>query len=179
MIGQEEEGWWSSKTGLEQKLIILSTLLFIVTFALVITVAVLKNQSKSGDPCPTTVAPTTAPTGSTESTTVTADPSPTTSVDPSQTTSVDPSQTTSVDPSTSVSSEPSTEPQSSPDLSSTTTTTKPKPEEPENPKPEDPAKDKSTQQVNSPLILSSDPIKMEKTFPSKDINKELLKIVGA
>ncbi|GFT42461.1 hypothetical protein TNCV_1787341 [Trichonephila clavipes] len=79
-------GWWSSKTGLEQKLIILSTLLFIVCFALVITVAVLKNKSKSGDPCPTTVAPTTTPTVITESTAVTEDSSPTSSVDPSAST---------------------------------------------------------------------------------------------
>ncbi|GBN27068.1 hypothetical protein AVEN_272286-2 [Araneus ventricosus] len=48
-------GWWTSRTGLEQKLIILSTILFIVTFSLTITVIVYKNRSSSGD-C-TTVAP--------------------------------------------------------------------------------------------------------------------------
>ncbi|GIY94975.1 uncharacterized protein CEXT_566602 [Caerostris extrusa] len=57
-------GWWTSRTGLEQKLVILSTVLFIVAFALTITVIVYKNKKPDEV---TTVAPVTSP--STDNTT--------------------------------------------------------------------------------------------------------------
>ncbi|GFU35266.1 uncharacterized protein NPIL_235811 [Nephila pilipes] len=168
-------GWWSSRTGLEQKLIILSTLLFILSFALVITVAVLKN--KSGKQDVTTVAPTTAPTGSTtavtgESTTAVDTSSVSDTSSASDTSSVsDPASSTTV-PTTSEQTTVST-PVNPPSPSND-------PKEKDKGKPEGPEPQGQADTRNiMPLFLSIDPIKIEKSIPSRDINDDLMKIAGA
>jgi len=57
MMTNGEESWWNSKTSLEQKLIILASLLFVLSFCLLISVIVISNK-KSGASCgAVTVAP--------------------------------------------------------------------------------------------------------------------------
>ncbi|GFU53130.1 uncharacterized protein NPIL_79461 [Nephila pilipes] len=163
-------GWWSSRTGLEQKLIILSTLLFILSFALVITVAVLKN--KSGKQDVTTVAPTIAPTGST--TEVTGES--TTTADTSSVSGETPSSTT-------VGESTTTPPTTTPPTTTPPTTTPPTSNTDKSQEPDKIPKEPKTNQADTrnimPLILSVDPIKMEKSIPSRNINEEQMKIVGA
>jgi len=60
MMTTDDPGWWVSKTPLEQKLIILSSVLFILSFCLTISVIVLDNRKPPT--CSCTVEPGTSTT---------------------------------------------------------------------------------------------------------------------
>ncbi|XP_055953415.1 platelet glycoprotein Ib alpha chain-like isoform X1 [Argiope bruennichi] len=106
MMRNEDEGWWTSRTGLEQKLIILSTILFIVCFSLTITVIVYKNRSSSGDS--TTAAPPITSTAATSETTVTGDTTPSSDSTVSSSIETSPATSPEASPSTGSPSTPET-----------------------------------------------------------------------
>jgi len=61
--------WWAAKTSLEQKLIVLSSVLFLLSFCLLISVIVISNRKPSGGNTPTVT-----PTGQTEPTEIPTEP---------------------------------------------------------------------------------------------------------
>ncbi|KAG8196872.1 hypothetical protein JTE90_027584 [Oedothorax gibbosus] len=122
-----DESWWQSRTGLEQKLVILSTVLFILAFSLMISVIVIKNRSPAAPSATTTVSPVT---GTGDTTTGTEEPTPSTS--PTPTVEPTPSTNSTVEPTPSTNStvEPTPPtnttvepPPTSPAKNTTTTTT--------------------------------------------------------
>ncbi|CAL1282223.1 unnamed protein product [Larinioides sclopetarius] len=150
MMRNEDEGWWTSKTGLEQKLIILSSILFIISFSLTITVIVLKNRSNSGE-CTTVAPPTTGSTPVTGDTSTGSDSTVASSTGATPSTSPEPPSTSPEPPSTSP--EPSSTnpkpPSKSPEPPESTSTPATTPEKSSEPKEEAAPLEKSK---SSPLI---------------------------